>query len=238
MNDFLPENQRKQDIYFPFSGNPSIKDVIEALNIPHPEIDLIIINGKSVDFSYKLKHGDRIAVYPVFESLDISPLIRLHPKPLRVTRFILDVQLGRLARDLRMLGFDTLYSNKYTNPDIVRIAAGEHRIILTRDLGVLKYKSITHGYWVRSTTRDEQLVEVVKRFDLSKQFQSFKRCLLCNGIIELIAKDKIKTQLLPKTLKYFNIFYRCPDCKKIYWEGSHFKRMQEKINQILELTSE
>jgi uncharacterized protein with PIN domain len=233
LNDFLPPTQCKQDICYTFTGSPSVKDAVEAIGVPHTEIDLILVNQNSVEFTYQLQPSDRVAVYPVFESLDISPVTHLRPKPLRINRFILDVQLGKLAKALRMLGFDALYSNDYQDSELIRIALVEHRIILTRDRGILKYKAITHGYWVRRTTSDMQLAEVIKRFDLKNQIHPFTRCLLCNGILEPVEKAKIIHRLPKKTSQYFDTFYHCPQCDKLYWPGSHYQRMQDKIKSIL-----
>jgi hypothetical protein len=118
LNDFLPAQKRQQDITHSFELNASVKDMIEAQGVPHTEIDLILVNGQSMDFSYLVQDGDQISVYPVFELLDISPVIRLRPKPLRVTRFVLDVHLGRLATYLRIMGFDTLYRNDYEDDEL------------------------------------------------------------------------------------------------------------------------
>jgi uncharacterized protein with PIN domain len=233
LNDFLPKEKCKQEIMYTFSGSPAVKDAIEAIGIPHTEVDLIIVDQNSVDFSYKVKDGDRIAVYPVFESLDISPVIRLRPNPLRTCRFILDIQLGRLARSLRMLGFDTLYRNDYRDAELIRIALSEQRIILTRDRGILKHKAITHGYWVRNTNQDRQLAEIIRRFDLTNQVQPFTRCMLCNRLIEPIRKENIRDRLPPRTAKHFDTFFHCSTCDKHYWPGSHYMRMKEKINRLL-----
>ena len=137
LNDFLPENRRKILFPFAFEGTPSVKDSIEALGVPHTEIDLILVNGISVDFGCLIRDGDRISVYPVFESIDITPLVRVHSQPLREPRFVLDMHLGRLARYLRMLGFDTLYRNDYADAELARISSQEYRILLTRDPGLL-----------------------------------------------------------------------------------------------------
>jgi uncharacterized protein with PIN domain len=238
LNDFLPKDKHKQEILYSFSGSPAVKDAIEAIGIPHTEIDLIIANQNSVDFCYKLQTGDHLAVYPVFESLDISPIVHLRPKPLRTCRFILDVQLGRLARSLRMLGFDTSYRNDYRDAELIRIALLERRIILTRNRAILKHKAITHGYWVRNTTGDEQLAEIIQRFDLKNHLQPFTRCLLCNRLIEPVEKEHIRDRLPPKTATHFDTFFHCPECNRIYWPGSHYQRMREKIDRISNNTSD
>ena len=232
LNDFLP--RQKQFVTFPYSffGNPSVKDAIEALGVPHTEVDLILINQKSVDFSYRLQESDFISVYPVFEMFDITTATRLRPAPLRVTKFILDVNLGKLARKLRLLGFDTLYSNLYQDKEIVETALSEERIILTRDIGLLKNKKITHGYWIRSTDSDSQIREVVRRFDLYSSIHPFQICLKCNGRIKSIAKEQVRNRLLPNTKKIFNEFFICDKCDAIYWKGSHYKGMLEYIARI------
>lgn len=232
LNDFLPFYKRKKLFEFTFKGNRSIKDVIESIGIPHTEIDLILVNGKSVDFKFKPEHQDQISVYPIFESIDISEIQRLRPKPLRKTMFILDVHLGKLAKYLRMLGFDTLYENNYSDPFIIKTAETEKRIILTRDLGILKNKQVTHGYYIRSDKPKEQLREVIYRFDLRKNIQPLNRCLECNGCINRISKNEIEQHLKPKTRKYFNKFFQCTNCKKIYWEGSHFHKIIAQINHL------
>ena len=113
LNDFLPKEKRKKRFEHNFIDRASVKDVIESFGVPHTEVDLIIVNGESKNFSYIINDGDDISVYPVFESIDISNLQKLRPEPLREPKFILDVHLGTLARYLRMLGFDTNYRNDY-----------------------------------------------------------------------------------------------------------------------------
>lgn len=237
LNDFLPPEKRKRSFRYSFRGTPSVKDAIEALGVPHTEVDLILVNGESVGFDYLLKGGERVAVYPAFESLDISSLTRLRPQPLRRPRFVLDVHLGKLARLLRMLGFDTLYRNDYSDPEIIYISLREKRIILTRDRALLKHRAITHGYWVRSTHPREQLQEVLHRFDLFSRIRPFHRCMVCNGLIEEVSKSEVLDQLEPKTRRYYDEFYRCTGCGKIYWKGSHYTGMVEYIGKYLSGTS-
>ena len=232
LNDFLPINRRKVRFTVQFKDSPGIKDLIESLGIPHTEVDLILVNGRSVDYGYHVENGDDIAVYPAFESFDITPLLHLHPAPLRHSAFILDVHLGRLARYLRTLGFDTLYRNDYTDVQIVQIAQSEHRIVLTRDSGILKYNAVTHGYWVRSVTAREQLREIVRRFDLCRSFKPFSRCPVCNGIVENIDKSKIIDMLEPKTKQFYEEFSRCGNCGKLYWKGSHYEKLTKMIHDI------
>jgi uncharacterized protein with PIN domain/sulfur carrier protein ThiS len=232
LNDFLPPEQRKATFPYSFKQPGSIKDLIETLGVPHPEIDLILVNGHPVDFDYQVRDGDRISVYPVFESLDVTPVTRLRPAPLRITRFVLDTHLGRLAAYLRLFGFDTLYRNDYDDPTLADISIKEHRILLTRDKQLLMRKQITHGYYVRATQPQKQLLEVLTRFDLRKTQQSFTRCMHCNGEIRPVAKEEIESRLLPRTKIWYTEFWQCSQCNKIYWKGSHYRRMQELIESI------
>jgi len=234
LNDFLPPNKRQRTFTHVFELSASVKDMIEALGVPHTEIDLILANGQSVDFSYLVHDGDHISVYPVFESLDITPLVRLRPQPLRETRFVLDVHLGRLATYLRMLGFDTLYRNDYTDAELAHISSSESRILLTRDRGLLKRSIVTHGYCLRTTNPREQLVEVVRRFDLFTSIKPFQRCLRCNGLLQPVDKAAIIDRLQPQTRRHYHEFRRCQTCDHIYWKGSHYERMQRFIERILQ----
>lgn len=234
LNDFLPKEKQKQEFCYSFSNNPSIKDAIEAIGVPHTEIDLILINGHSVDFAAQIEDGDHVAVYPVFEALDISPLIHLRSKPLRDTQFILDVHLGKLARYLRLFGFDTAYENNLDDVDIIRRALIEQRIILTRDIGILKNTAVTHGVWLRATDPEKQLEETLLRFDLIKSIKPFSRCLECNTELKKTAKEKVISKLPPKTKTYFQDFFICPKCQKIYWQGSHYDKMRLFVKKILD----
>ena len=233
LNDFLKPEQRQRTVVYRFDGHPGIKDPIEALGVPHVEVELIVVNGESVGFDYRLRDGDRVAVYPVFESLDVAPAVKLREKPLRKIAFVVDVNLGRLARLLRLLGFDALFSNAYADDEIVAISEAQGRIVLTRDRRLLHAKAVTHGYWVRSVWPRRQVDEVVRRFDLAGLIRPFSRCADCNGRIEPVAKDAVADRLEPKTKKFFEKFYRCPDCGKIYWEGSHVDRLRERLKGVL-----
>jgi uncharacterized protein with PIN domain len=230
LNEFLPSGKRKKTFPYSFIGTPSVKDAVEAIGVPHVEVDLILVNGLSVSFSYKLKNADSVSVYPVFESVDITPVTHLREKPLRDLKFILDVHLGKLAKYLRLCGFDTYYRSGYNDQEIISISLSDKRVILTRDIGLLKNKQVTHGYWIRSQHPDEQLKEVFKRLDLKNQIRLFTRCAECNGILFDVPKEEILYRLLPKTRKYYQEYKKCPGCDRIYWKGSHFERMKKYID--------
>jgi uncharacterized protein len=233
LNDFLPPWRRMVPFASSFETSGSVKDMIEALGVPHTEVDLILVNGNSVDFSYAVQNGDYISVYPVFESIDIKPLLRVRPEPLREIRFVLDTHLGRLAGYLRMMGFDTLYRNDYQDEELVRVSTSDRRLLLTRDRGLLKRRAVTRGYFVRATEPRRQVVEVLRRFDLHGATAPFARCLRCNGLLQMAEKRLIQDRLPPKTKQYFDDFRVCEACDRIYWKGSHYQRMQRLIEHVL-----
>lgn len=232
LNDFLPRKWRKKSFAYSFTGTTTVKNIIEAIGVPHAEIDLILVNGESVGFDFILMGGENISVYPVFESFDISTILRLRAKPLRKIRFIVDVNLGKLAQKLRLLGFDTLFRNHYDDNDIVTDAAKQNRIILTRDIGVLKHSAVTHGYFIRNDDPKKQLAEVIERLQLQNHFRPFSRCSVCNSQMKLVDKSKVQDKLYADTLEMYDEFWQCAGCKKVYWEGSHYDRIVEWIDRI------
>ncbi len=234
LNDFLPPHRRKREFAITFRSQNSIKDMIESVGVPHTEIDLILVNGQSVDFSYIVQPDDQISVYPVFESLDIYNVTRLRPEPLRRIRFVLDTHLGKLAHYLRLLGFDTLYNNAWKDEELVKISAsGDKRILLTRDHGLLKRKQLTHGYFVRNDKPNLQVREILLRFSLYQRVQPFTRCTWCNGLIQPVAKDQVIERLPSGVIDTVSEFSACENCRRIYWQGSHYDHMQRIIEELL-----
>jgi hypothetical protein len=232
LNDFLPVGRRKVSFMQPFQGCPAVRDVIQAIGVPHTAIDLVLVDGRSVDFAHRLQGGERVAVYPVFERLDIGPLLRLRPLPLRRTRFILDVHLGKLARYLRMLGFDCAYRSNWDDPEIIDRALAEQRIILTRDIGILKQKRVSHGYWLRSAEPEQQMIEVVEALDLRSRLQPFTRCLECNGKIDRVGREALAGFVEADIAARFDRFWQCASCRKVYWRGSHYERMLQAVQHV------
>lgn len=233
LNDFLPPIQRQQVISYRFNGHPGIKDPIEALGVPHTEVEVILINGQPKDFSYQLKSADQVAVYPKFKRLDLIEFPRLRADRSNPVQFIVDVNLGKLAKLLRLLGFDSLYCNHFQDSVIVATAVAEQRIILTRDRHLLFAKQIEHGYWIRAVEAKKQAHEVLNHFELHAAIQPFSRCLTCNGLLAAVPKASIIEQLEPKTKQYYDTFYQCTLCQKIYWEGSHLDHMRHDFAALL-----
>jgi uncharacterized protein with PIN domain len=217
-----------------FNGQPAIKDAIEAQGVPHTEVDLIVVNHHRVAFDYLLQNADVVEVFPYQTGSQqdrgqgLSPP---HPEPLA---FILDVHLGKLARRLRMLGFDCRYRNDYADPEIIATALQESLIILTRDRGILKHACVRHGYLVTSQQVDQQVKEVLQRYQLFSRIRALKRCPGCNGLLQVVDKELIRDRLQPKTARYYQHFLLCADCQQLYWQGSHYAQINRWLSALKE----
>ena len=238
LNDFLPAQMRKRDIDFSYSGKRSVKDLIECFGVPHVEVDLILVNGESVDFSYIIEDKDRISVYPVFESLNIKGATHLRPSPLRDTKFVLDVHLRKLARRLRLLGFDIDYEDKRDDDVLAEISSAENRILLTRDRQLLMRKIVSRGLIVRNTDPDKQVVEILERLDLWDRCSPFARCIECNGFIRRLMPDhntytEMMSRVPPGVAAWCEEYYYCSGCAKVYWRGSHYEKLMSLVNNAM-----
>jgi uncharacterized protein with PIN domain len=236
LNDHLPPSLRYRQVEKRFFVPASVKDMIESLGVPHTEVDLVLVNGESSDFTRLIRNGDRVAVYPVFESVDITPVLKVRPRPLREPKFVLDVHLGRLAGYLRMLGFDTVYSNQASDAELVKISIEQKRTLLTRDRGLLKHSAVTRGYWMRETDSRRQVEEVLMRFDLSRCLRPHTRCIVCNEPLSTVSKADVVGRVPESVLEWSKEFRECPSCRRVYWEGSHYKRMRLWIEQLAATT--
>lgn len=218
---------------YPLSRDATVKHMIEALGVPHTEVELILVNGESVDFSRRLQHNDRISVYPSFRSIDIAPLGRLRAPCASGDKFIADAHLGQLAKNLRMLGFDVLYRNDYSDAEVARIAASEDRIVLTRDRDLLIRKEIVRGCYLHAISCEEQMIEVVSRFKLARSTRAFSRCLTCNGVLRMVEKSAVAERVPQHSREFYERFFECEICTQVYWEGSHVARMKQRVAQML-----
>jgi uncharacterized protein with PIN domain len=233
LQDFLPAARRDWPVTAAFEDGQSIKHLVESLGVPHPEVDLLLANGRSVSFEYRVQDGDQISAFPLFTSLDVSSLSQVRPAPLPGPRFVLDNHLGRLASYLRILGFDTLYRNDFEDSVLVRTAVEDGRALLTRDQDLLKRREVSHGYWVRAKEPTDQLEEVVWRFSLAGLAKPFSRCPRCNALLEEVPKKEVEDRLEPKTRRYYRHFARCAGCGQVYWQGSHWERLQRWLSPLL-----
>ena len=210
---------------------PAVKDAIEALGIPHTEVDVIMAGGRSVDFRYQLQPDDQVDVYPFGWRLPQTPVARLIPPVPEAPRFIVHVHLGKLARRLRLLGFDSLDRHDYADEEIVRIARREGRIILTRDRGLLKRRQVVSGCLLTSEQPEEQLRLLIRRYPLTGNIHPLGRCANCNGRLQPVDKAEVADRLQPKTRHYFQAFRRCEVCGQVYWQGSHTAKILSWIEE-------
>jgi uncharacterized protein with PIN domain len=221
LNDFLPRDRRERRIRLELRGRQSIKHLAESLGVPHPEIGPVWVGAQEAALSTIAQDGDRVELHPVPDGCPVAP------------RFLLDNHLGRLAAYLRMLGFDCLYQNDYTDEDLAEALMREERILLSRDRRLLMRKVVRYGYCPRSLDSLEQLAEVIRRFDLPAHIAPFHRCLRCNHPLEAVSKEAVLDRLEPLTRLYFDEFQICPSCGQIYWKGSHYEQMQRLIDELI-----
>ena len=305
LGDFLAPQRRGREFEVTVHDGTTTKALVEHCGVPHGEVDLLLVDGESVDFAHKLRDGQRVSVYPVFESFDISALTRVRPAPLREVRFLVDANLAKLASLLRMCGLDaadasmlrTAYGAAASEPvgqaagraveagaagaDVVgrmrcadreknradaparcgeigepeRDGRGDHadphvgaahedarlvaaalreqRIILTRDRRLLERKAVTHGCFVRSQDPEQQLLFVLRRFDLAAAVRPFSRCMRCNEPLQAVAKADVLHRLPPMVRVEQSSFSRCPRCDRLYWPGSHWQRMRRRLDTLL-----
>jgi uncharacterized protein with PIN domain len=225
LRELLPRRLRDGRISHRLIETQTVKDLVESYGVPHTEVEVILVDGRSVGWGHRPRAGQRVSVYPVFEAFDVRPLVRLRPEPLRETRFVLDGHLGTLTRRLRLLGFDCRYRRDAADDELVELSLSERRIVLTRDRFLLRRKAVTHGYLLRSDRPDEQTREVMQRFQLAESMDPFSRCPACNGVLQAVAKSDIEHRLPPGTRRTYDDFRTCPDCGRDYWRGAHHRRL-------------
>lgn len=223
--DFLSKPEKQQPLERSYAASTSVKDAVEAIGPPHVEVGKLTVNGGEQPLSSLLSNNDRVQVYP-FQKAGLQQAPQA---------FLLDVHLGKLARLLRMAGVDAAYQNHVSNHELVQIASTEPRVLLTRDVGLLKHKRLQYGYWLRSQDPDQQFAEVARRFSLCERFAPFSRCIACNAILEPVAKDRVAAQLPANTKAFFNDYFQCLQCKRIYWRGSHYERMSKTMERLRSL---
>src|SRR5216684_2734823 len=215
LNDFLAPELRKRAFQMPIDRGRSVKDAIESVGVPHTEVDLVLVDGASVAFGHVLHGGERVAVYPVFERLDI------------------DAHLGKLARHLRLAGFDGLWENDYGDEEIVALSVAQKRVILTRDKGILKRRAVLRGHFVRETESEKQFCEVVRAFQLERSLKPFSRCRVCNAVLREAPKESVRGRVPEAVWKQLDAFTECSECGRIFWRGTHYER----LSRVLQLAA-
>jgi hypothetical protein len=226
---FVKQRKPEMPIVRLLERKTSVKDVIESCGVPHPEVDLIVCNGQPVDFSFQLETHARIDIHPT--STQLFPGFRLQERNVRT--FVADGHLGKLARELRLLGVDVSYQNDAGDRDLLARMIKENRALLTRDRPLLMHRVVKNGYFPRSQNSLEQTVEVIRRFELGQGLAPFTRCLRCNGLLTTVSKEVLIEQLEPLTRLYYNDFQKCSRCGRPYWHGSHVDKLQQKLELIM-----
>ncbi|MFA6284500.1 MAG: Mut7-C RNAse domain-containing protein [Desulfurivibrionaceae bacterium] len=226
----LPFRGQKR-VEYQLTRQASVKDIIEALGVPHTEVGRLIVAGREISFSAPGADDDTLDVYPLSPPVDVTVPTLLRPKSLPGVAFAVDMNVGKLATLLRMAGFDTFFRNDISDPELVEAAVREKRILLSKDMDLLKRKEVAFGYLVREIDPEKQLAEIVRLFGIKEQFKPLSRCLRCNGLLQPVEKGRIIEQLEPLTKKYYDSFRQCLGCGKIYWAGSHRDKMLEVLNR-------
>ncbi len=211
LNDFLAPERRKTTFPVPIDRGRSVKDAIESVGIPHTEVDLVLVDGASVAFGHVLRGGS----------------------PLREVRFVLDCHLGKLARHLRMAGFDSLWETDYGDEEIVALSVTQKRVVLTRDKGLLKRRAVERGHFVRETESEKQFCEVVRAFQLEPSLKPFSRCRMCNAALREVPKESVRGRVPETVWRELDDFTECPQCGRIFWRGTHYER----LSRVLEATA-
>ena len=228
---FVRRNRGTQTVVRQLREKTSVKDAIEACGVPHPEVDLILVDDDPVDFGYPLQVDARIDVYPVPAPARLFPEARLQRQ--QVACLVADGHLGKLTRNLRLLGIDVAYSPQALDAELVALSVMEGRALLTRDRPLLMHAAVRAGYYPRSQLAKEQTREVIQRFELRDRIAPFTRCLRCNGLLAAIPKVEVLEQLEPLTKIYYETFRRCSQCGQIYWSGSHLEKLRTRLDRLL-----
>lgn len=233
LQGLLPAARRGASVAHAFDGRPAVKDAIEAIGVPHPEVDAILVDGRPVGFGHRLDDGSVVDVLPAGARPDIPAGERTGPPTQAQPRFVLDGHLGRLARHLRMLGLDARYRRDAADDELAEASAAEDRILLTRDRALLRRSVVVRGRFVRSDRPLEQLREVVARYGLADAARPFTRCLRCGERLEAVDREQVLDRLEPLTRRYYREFARCTGCGRVYWPGSHHARMRTLVEAVL-----
>ena len=215
--EFLARQNRDRLFAYRCARAANLKNAIEALGVPHTEVGTVRVNGQPATLQRTVRQDDLVEVFPRSAEMGSDPI------------FLADAHLGGLARFLRMLGFDTLHDNGFRDEAIRALAASESRIVLTRDRELLKCRDILRGCYVHALKPESQLREVAERYGLAARAQPFTLCLLCNRRLRPVAKAAVAHRLPPQVLEGQEEFSHCASCDRVYWPGSHYRRMREAL---------
>ena len=231
LNDCLPPGKRKVDFEHAFEGDLSILDLLRVFNIPPEKVDLVLADGTSVDFSHRLRDGERISLYPVFELLDIRSVSRLRPIPLRETKFLAGAGLHGLVRNLRLCGFDTCETGNAGPDELIRLAEAEGRILLLRGAVAARQGAASRIWCVRAEKPRLQLLELLVALDLFRSFTPLSRCPSCNHPLGRSGKEGEEPGgQSPRPLQ---LPLRCDSCGRQVSQGPHLNRVLRWLEQSI-----
>lgn len=226
---FLAPAHRGRAVWVECAAVASAKHQIEALGVPHTEVGLLTINDQRAALGHRLADGDQVIVYPAQAAEAGSEGERqVAARP----RFVADAHLGALARRLRMAGFDTLYDNAYADPALAELATREGRVLLTRDRELLMRRTVIQGCYVHALQPEAQLRELYERLGLRAWAAPFSRCLACNSALQAVGLEQVGTRVPPRVRERHRHFLHCPQCDKVFWEGSHWQAMRERLERV------
>jgi uncharacterized protein len=233
LNDHLALGMRFTSFTLPVGEDATVAGLLAGTGVPLSEVDLVLLNGEPARFEDPAASGDRLTVYPVFETFDIGPVQRLRPRPLRTPAFLLDAHLGKLAAYMRMFGFDASYAGSLTDEQLVGISLEERRVLLSKDRALLSDTRLERAYAVRAGSTREQLLEVVRRFNLAGSANPFTRCLHCNTLLVPVSKETVRDRIPLHVQERCDKFTTCVACRRVFWEGTHYDRMAAFVADVL-----
>lgn len=222
---------KKPEIERRLTERTSVKDVIEACGVPHTEVDLILVDGAPSGFEKVLAQDAVVDVYGT-DPNRLTPFTENRLQVRETRKFVADGHLGKLVRDLRLLGVDVAHDRDADDRQLIETATRQDRTLLTRDRRLLMHGAVRHGYYLRSQDPLEQTIEMLRRFNLASILAPFTRCLRCNAALQPAEKEAVIDQLEPLTKIYYEEFRCCPGCGQIYWSGSHFEKLEKRIEMI------
>lgn len=212
LNDFLSPERKQVEFTHWLKESAAIKDAIEALGVPHPEVDLILVNGESAGFDYLTQNGDRISVYPHLKMLAVEGTSRVRPAPLPEIKFVLDVHLGKLATYLRLLGFDALYRRDYDDAELAQISSQQQRILALLIQGMNRV--------LQALRTRLKFCKIIPLFSNARILLTQDRGLLKRSIVThgYIVRSHAPEQQVREVLDRYHLhgaiapFERCPRC--------------------------
>jgi len=148
-------------------------------------------------------------------------------------RFVADCMLGKLAKWLKILGFDTAYFSKIDDDELLLFARNESRVLLTRDNELIEKSKSVPAIFIKSEKWSEQIQQVIKEFSLKEKTKPNSRCIQCNIVLKFLPKERAKNLVTPFIYKNADLFSLCPECGRVFWKGTHQNDMEEKITKIL-----